>query len=116
MTDFDLESKLRSAPVPERPDEYWNGFPSRIRVQLRRNRTEPAPGRVWRIRLTWAFDFALTAALVMLCLEYHPLQFAAKTCAQHERRFHAQLAQLDAGLHKLVLNTDGMGYLLAEAN
>ena len=23
---------------------------------------------------------------------------------------------LDAGLHRLILNTDGMGYLLAEAN
>jgi hypothetical protein len=27
-----------------------------------------------------------------------------------------QLARLDAGLHVLMLNTDGMGYLLAEAN
>ena len=90
-------------------------FP-RACVQLRCSRTEPAPGRVWRRRLTWAFDFALTTAIVVLCLEYHPLQFAVHTFAQHERRFHAQLAQLDAGLHKLVLNTDGMGYLFAEAN
>jgi len=38
MNDLDLESKLRSVRVPERPDEYWDDFPSRFRVQLRRER------------------------------------------------------------------------------
>jgi len=116
MTDFDLESKLKSVPVPDRSDEYWNDFPSRVRMQLRRERFEPAPSRGWRRRFTWAFDFALTAALVIVCLEYHPLHYASVAITQHERYFHTQWARLDSGLHRLVLNTDGMGYLLAEAN
>jgi hypothetical protein len=107
---------LVSVPVPERPDEYWHDFPSRIRVQLPRPRPEPAPRRTWRFRPAWAFDFALAAVLILICLQYHPLRNAAQSLTQDERNFHSQLARLDAGLHKLMLNTDGMGYLLVEAN
>ena len=35
---------------------------------------------------------------------------------QHEQHFRTELAQLDAGLHTLMLNTHGMDYLLTEAN
>ena len=116
MNDFELEAKLRSAPVPGRPDEYWDDFPARVRVQLRRRSSESAPRRTWRTPLVWAGDFALTMALVFICLQYHPIQAASTAINKHEQRLHLQLAQLDAGLHRLMLNTDGMGYLLADAN
>jgi hypothetical protein len=116
MNDFELQSKLKSLRVPERPEAYWADFPSRLRVQLRREGAGSAARRGWRFRLTWACDFAVVAALVFICLEYHPLQSAAAALQSHEKYFHAQMARLDKGLHKLVLNTDGMGYLLAEAN
>jgi hypothetical protein len=116
MNDFDLESKLKSTPVPERLDEYWNDFPSRIRVQLRQARAESAPRRAERPRLAWAGGFALAVALAFVCIGYHPLRVASAAITQKERHFHAQLARLDAGLHVLILNTDGMGYLLNEAN
>lgn len=116
MTHFDLELKLKSVHVPERPDEYWNDFPARVRVQLRHRRSEEAPRLAWRTRLMWAGDFALTMAVVFICLRYHPLEAATNAIASRERHFHAQLARLDTGLHRLMLNTDGMGYLLADAN
>jgi hypothetical protein len=113
MNDFELESKLKSLRVPDRPDEYWEDFPSRVRVQLRRERREFT---AWRPRLAWAGGFALTVALVLVCVQFHPLQTVSLAITKQQRHFHAQLAQLDNGLHKLMLNTDGMGYLLAEAN
>jgi hypothetical protein len=116
MNDFDLESKLKSVRVPEQPDEYWNDFPSRVRVQLRQARIESAPRSQWRPRLAWAGGFTLALAMAFVCIEYHPLQAASAAITQNERHFHGQLARLDAGLHKLILNTDGMGYLLTEAN
>ena len=116
MNDFDLESKLKSVRVPERPAEYWWDFPSRIRVQLHRERPEFTPQSVWRPRLAWAGGFALAVALVFVCIEFHPLQTVSLAIEKQHRHFHAQLARLDTGLHKLMLNTDGMGYLLAEAN
>ena len=116
MNDFDLETKLKSLRVPERPDEYWEDFPSRIRVQLPRERLEFSRPSAWRPRLAWAGGFALAVALVWGCIQFHPVQTVALAIAKQERHIHMQLAQLDTGLHKLMLNTDGMGYLLAEAN
>lgn len=114
MNDFDLESKLKSLRVPERTDEYWNDFPGQVRVQLRHVRPElllrPSNG----LRFAWAGGVAL--ALVLVCLQFHPFQTMSLAIAKQERHFHVQLARLDTGLHRLMLNTDGMGYLLAEAN
>jgi len=116
MNDFELESKLKNVRVPERPDEYWTDFPSRVRVQLRRERREFAPQSAWRPRLAWAGGLAMAVALVFVCVQFHPLQAASLAITKQQRHFQAQLAQLDAGLHVLMLNTDGMGYLLTEAN
>ena len=44
------------------------------------------------------------------------MQTVSLAITKQERHFHMQLARLDTGLHKLMLNTDGMGYLLTEAN
>jgi len=116
MNDFELESKLKSVRVPERPEAYWEDFPSRVRVQLPRERREFAPQRARGLRLAWAGGFAMAAALVIFCAEYHPFQTMSLAITKQQRQFHAQLARLDAGLHMLMLNTDGMGYLLTEAN
>jgi hypothetical protein len=116
MNDFELESKLKSVRVPERPDEYWDDFPSRVRMQLPRERREFMPQSAWRPRLAWAGGFALAVALVFVCVQFHPLQTVSLAITKQQRQFHMQLARLDVGLHKLMLNTDGMGYLLTEAN
>jgi len=116
MNDFELESKLKSVRVPERPEEYWNDFPSRVRMQLPRERREFAPQSAWRPRLAWAGGFALAMVMVFACIQFHPLQTASLAIARQQQHFHAHLARLNAGLHVLMLNTNGMGYLLAEAN
>jgi hypothetical protein len=116
MNDFDLESKLKSVRVPARPDEYWEDFPSRVRVQLRRDCGEFSPQGEWRPRLAWAGGFALAVAMIFLSVQFHAVQSVSLAIAKQERQFHVQLARLDTGLHKLMLNTDGMGNLLSQAN
>ena len=112
----DLESRLKSVPVPERSEEYWNDFPSRIRVQLRREQRECAPRNVWRPRLAWAGGLALAVALMWVGERFHPLQTASAAITKQQRQLHTQLVQLETGLQQLMLNTHGMGYLLAEVN
>ena len=114
MNDFELESKLKSVRVPGRPDDYWDDFPSRVRVQLPRVRRTFVPQSAWRPRLAWAGGFALAVALLLACVQYHPFQAVSLAITKQQRQFHAQLARLDTGLHRLMLNTDGMGYLLTE--
>jgi hypothetical protein len=116
MNDFELESKLKSVPLPERPEDYWEDFPVQVRVQLRRERREFAPQNAGSLRLAWAAGVALAVALVFVCVQFHPLQTASLAITKQQRQFHVRLARLDAGLHKLMLNTGGMGYLLTEAN
>ena len=116
MNDSDLDSKLKGVPLPEWAEDYWNHFPAQVRLNLRRAAIKPVAENFWLPRLTWSGGFALAVALVFVCIQFHPLQTASAAVNKRERQFHAQLAQLDAGLHTLMLNTDGMGYLLAEAN
>ena len=112
----DLESRLKSVPVPERSAEYWDDFPSRIRVQLRREHREFAPRSVWRPRLAWAGGLALAVALMWVGERFHPLETASVALTKQQRQLHAQFVQLETGLQQLMLNKHGMGYLLAEVN
>ena len=114
MNDFELGSKLKSICLPERPEEYWDDFPSRVRVQLPRARREFMPQSAWRPRPAWAGAFALAVALVFVCIQCHPFQTMSLAITKQQRQFQVQLARLDIGLHRLMLNTDGMGYLLTE--
>jgi hypothetical protein len=116
MSDFDLDAKLKSTPLPERTEDYWKNFPAQVRANLRRATMKPVAENLWLPRLAWSGGFALAIMLVFVCLQFHPLQTASAAITKQERHVHAQLAHLDAGLHTLMLNTHGMGYLLAEAN
>jgi len=116
MNDFDLDSKLKGVPLPERAEDYWNHFPAQVRVNLRRAARRPVVENLRLPRAAWSGGFALAVSLVFVCIPFHPFQAASAAINKQERHFHAQLAQLDAGLHTLMLNTHGMNYLLAEAN
>lgn len=112
MNKFDLEAKLKSVPLPERSEEYWGQFPSQVRVNLRRSRQELPPHKTWRPRLGWATGFALALVVGILCVHFHPLQASSQAITRHEKHLRNQLARLDTGLHVLMFNPHGMGYLL----
>jgi hypothetical protein len=114
MKDTELKAKLKSVRVPERTDEYWTDFPSRVRVQLPRGRREAGPQSARDPRWVWAFRFATAAALVLVCVQFHPLRTAASVITQREQHIRMQLAQFDTGLHKLMLDQHGMSYLVTE--
>jgi hypothetical protein len=116
MNDFELDKSLKSLSVPERAEDYWEGFPSQVRGRLRRPPAGFAPRDTWRPQFAWAGGLALVIALVFVCVEFHPVRAASLALTKQQRHFHAQLARLDTGLHRLMLNTGGMGYLLTETD
>jgi hypothetical protein len=60
MNKPELDSILKKARTPERPEEFWAEFPQRITRGLNRERTENfRPKRNWFPRLAWGFATAI---------------------------------------------------------
>ena len=116
MNDSELKSKLNSVRVPERTDDYWTDFPSRVRLQLPRERREFVPQSIWRPRLSWASGLAVAALLIFICIQFQPLQKASAAIARHQQHLRLEFARFNAGLHVLMLDQHGMSYLVAEKN
>lgn len=109
MTDFDLASKLKSVPVPERPPEYWEDFPTQVRANLRRPSAAFAARPSRLPRLAWRAGFAL--ACVLFSLAGWP---AFHTVLQNEKAFRRELAQFPNHLRVLLQDDHGMRYLIAD--
>jgi hypothetical protein len=116
MNNSDLEAKLRSVPVPARTKEYWDDFPVRVRVQLHRRSPEASGRAAGPARFAWATSIAFSVTLILICAQHNPLRAASAAWEERQQGWEMKLARLDAGLHRLMLNTDGMGYLLADPN
>lgn len=109
MNDFDLQSKLKSVPVPERTDEYWENFPVQVRANLCRAPIELAPRNLSLARLAWPGGFALACALFVLAL-WPSFNILLK----NERMFRRELAELPKHLRVFMADEHGLHYLVAE--
>ena len=108
MNDFELESKLKSVRVPERLENYWENFPSQVRVNLRRAPVEFTPRKNHSPRLAWACGFAF--GCLFLCMTLAPVHFALK----NEKTIRRELAQLPQHLRVLMADEHGLHYLIAD--
>jgi len=60
MNNPELDSILKKARTPERPEEFWAEFPQQVAGGLNRTRTENIrPKRNWFPRLAWGFATAI---------------------------------------------------------
>jgi len=60
MNNPELDSILKKARTPERPEEFWAEFPQQVAGGLNRARTENyRPERNWFPRLAWGFATAI---------------------------------------------------------
>jgi hypothetical protein len=114
MNDFDLEAKLKNVPLPERSEDYWEGFPAQVRRHLR----QTAPEREARENLfpqfAWKMGIGLAGLVICLLVFHQPLK--AVTCAifKNERSIRQQLAQLPNHLRIFMADEHGLHYLIAE--
>jgi hypothetical protein len=116
MNDQELESRLKSIRLPERSEEYWDDFPARVRVQLRRSEPVSVTQSVWGRRLKLAGTFALALGLMWFGERFHPLQTTSDLITRQSHALQAEMVQLQNGLNLVAFNPHGMGYLLGEAN
>jgi hypothetical protein len=109
MNDFELKSKLKSVPLPERSQDYWENFPSQVRAHLRSAPVEFASRKTFLPRLAWSGGFAF--ACLIFSLSLWP---AFQTVLKNERTFRRELVQLPNHLRTFMADEHGMHYLIAD--
>lgn len=114
MNDFELQSKLKAVPLPERTEEYWEGFPARVRVQLRRAAPQETLAEYGLPQFAWRLGAGFACLAVGLFVLGQPLKAASNAIFKNERIIRRQLAELPRHLRVLMADEHGLHYLVAE--
>lgn len=116
MNDFELKSKLKSVPVPERAEEYWENFPTQVRVNLRRAQPATELPERWPPPFAWKFGVSVVGFALALVVFNEPLKDASKAVFQQERTFRQQIIAFHKNLQVMMTDEHGLHYLIAEKN
>jgi hypothetical protein len=114
MNDFDLESKLKSVPLPERPEDYWVNFPSQVRLQLRRATSGEEVRENWLPHFAWKMSVGFSCLVLGLFVLGQPLKAASHAIFKNEAVIRQQLAELPHHLRIFMADEHGLHYLVAE--
>jgi len=114
MNEFDLEARLKSVPLPRRPDEYWEDFPSQVRRQLNRTAPELEDREHWLPQFAWKMGLGFACLVVGLLVLNQPLKAATCAMVKNERIIRQQLTQLPNHLRVFMADEHGLHYLIAE--
>lgn len=109
MNDRELEAMLNVVRIPERSEEYWSDFPSRVRLHLGRLAAMERPYKSRATHRRWnggmAFACALSVALLV------PLFNAA---LKGERMLQRDAEQFPRNMQLFMADQHGMQYLVAD--
>jgi hypothetical protein len=114
MNDLELESKLKSVPLPERSEDYWENFPSQMRWRLRRTAPKQEMSESWFPRFAWKTEVGFACFVIGLLVLNQPLKAATCVICKNERIIRQQLAELPTHLRILMADEHGLHYLVAE--
>jgi hypothetical protein len=127
MNNQRLNEILKSAPVPERPGEYWEEFPAQVTRELRRSdRGERPPlpdpllqrrrGRLRAPVLAFGLGLAAVCLLIGFWLGRHggPAERPVMTVAEAQKYYH-EIAQLFPNqVRAIVFDQNGTHLVLAD--
>jgi hypothetical protein len=114
MNDFELETRLKAVPLPERPADYWEHFPAQVRTNLRRAVLKPVAENLWLPRLAWAGGLATLLILTFVFAQIKPVQTVSVALFKNEKHFRTEFVQFENQLHVLMRDEHGLHYLIAE--
>ena len=109
MNDFDLEAKLMAVRVPERSPEYWDDFPSHVRIQLGRRARED---RVYWQGGARAWNRDLALAGVLLVFSLMPVFYAA---LKDEGMLRQEASRWSQGIRMLMADQHGLQNVVTES-
>jgi hypothetical protein len=114
MNDSELDKRLKSVPLPDRPEAYWDEFPFRVRGHLRCAAVKPEAEGIWLPRLAWAGGCALALIFCLWCAHSGPVQTVADAIAHHGSHIRREFAQFETKLHVLMRDEHGLHQLIVE--
>jgi hypothetical protein len=114
VNDFELHSKLKKVPVPERAEDYWNEFPIRVQGQLRQRSIPVDSTLLWPPRLAWQFAVGVACFFLGLLALNQPLHAVSTAVMQKEIALRHQLNALPKNLRLLMTDEHGLQYLIAD--
>jgi hypothetical protein len=114
MNDFDLEATLKSVPLPQWPDGYWEDFPSQVRRQLSRTAPEFVARENRLPQFAWKIGMGFACLVLGLLVLNQPLKAATRAIVKNERIIRQQLTQLPNHLRVFMADEHGLHYLIAE--
>ena len=114
MNNSSLESKLKSVRVPERGEEYWEDFPSRVRLRLRQARSLPPAQENSPAQLFCKWGLSFAGIILLLLVLNQPLKAASQAVFKKEHSLQQQLTTLPAHLKILMADEHGLDYLVAD--
>jgi hypothetical protein len=114
MNRFDLDTKLKSVPLPERSEAYWENFPAQVRWNLHRAALPPEANENWLPQLAWKFGVSVACLVVGLLVLSQPLKAASGAIFQKEQFVRQQLAAIPSQLRVFMADEHGLHHLIAE--
>lgn len=114
MNDSELHERLKSVPLPERTEAYWDEFPFRVRGHLQYSAVKPAAENIRLPRLAWAGGCAVALICCVWCADSRPIQTVADAIAHHGSHFRREFAQFETRLHVLMRDEHGLHQLIVE--
>ncbi len=119
MNDAELEKLLKTAPVPERPPEFWERLPQRISAKLhwqpQRSENVNLPSRL-RGGAIWGWGFAGATVLVLVgfLLGHWHGNKQATALLQNEKLLREVLAMFPNQVQAIIQDEKGLHLSLAE--
>ena len=117
MTDADLQRLLKSAKVPERPNDYWEQFGQRVRAGLRHQRAGDRARSRWVPRLAWGIAVAAACLLIgfaVVLWRGRSEATAANELLQNEKVIREVMAMFPNRVRAIVQDERGLNLVLSE--
>jgi hypothetical protein len=117
MKDSELDQMLKSVRVPDRPEEYWDEFPGRVSMGIRRGeRARPVAARRGLI-LIWCTGAAGLLLLLGFAIDHwRGVKTSEETfvLAQNEKLIREMLTLFPQRVRAIMQDEQGMELVLSE--
>lgn len=114
MNDFELDKQLQALQPPDLKEEYWEDFPGRVTVKIRRQaRIRPLPARAsWLPQLAWGFGLALGCLIIGYFIGHDGVPAkVSRALRANQQEIRMSVASFPANLESFMLDESNLNKL-----